>query len=129
MIIGRIEEINKLKNLHSSNKAEFIVVYGRRRVGKTFLINETFGDSFTFKHAGLSPNGIEANGLMKKQLHHFYDSLILHGMKKCAKPKDWFEAFLLLEMFFKKKIMGLVNWCFLMNYLGWILLDRDLLVR
>ena len=84
MIIGRIEEINKLKNLHSSNKAEFIAVYGRRRVGKTFLINETFGDSFTFKHAGLSPNGIEANGLMKKQLLHFYDSLILHGMKKCA---------------------------------------------
>lgn len=119
MIIGRIEEINKLKNLHSSNKSEFIAVYGRRRVGKTFLINETFGDSFTFKHAGLSPNGIEANGLMKKQLHHFYDSLILHGMKKCAKPKDWFEAFLLLELFLQEKDNGTRQLVFL-DELPWM---------
>ena len=69
MIIGRIEEINKLKNLHSSNKAEFIAVYGRRRVGKTFLIREAFGYRFTFQHAGLSEGG------MKEQIYAFSSSL------------------------------------------------------
>lgn len=106
MIIGRNEESKKLESLYLGNRAEFVAVYGRRRVGKTFLINETFGDRITFKHAGLSPSGIEANGLMKKQLKHFYDSLILQGMKKRAVPKDWFEAFLLLELLLQEKDNG-----------------------
>ena len=106
MLIGRNEEIRKLKSLYTSEKSEFVAIYGRRRVGKTFLIDETFRGAITFRHAGLSPNGIDANGLMKKQLQHFYDSLILHGMKKTAKPKDWFEAFLLLELFLQEKDDG-----------------------
>ena len=105
-MIGRKEEIRKLNELYDSDRAELVAVYGRRRVGKTFLIDEVFGDRITFKHAGLSPSGIEANGLMKKQLKHFYDSLILQGMKKRAVPKDWFEAFLLLELLLQEKDNG-----------------------
>ena len=39
-IIGREQEIEKLENYISSRKSEFIAIYGRRRVGKTFLVKE-----------------------------------------------------------------------------------------
>ena len=38
MIVGRKREIEELRNLYESNKAEFVAIYGRRRVGKTFLV-------------------------------------------------------------------------------------------
>ena len=37
-IIGRKEEITKLKSYYGSGKPEFIALYGRRRVGKTYLV-------------------------------------------------------------------------------------------
>ncbi|HIT49727.1 MAG TPA: ATP-binding protein, partial [Candidatus Pelethenecus faecipullorum] len=40
MFIGRENELNTLNRLYSSDKFEFAVIYGRRRVGKTALINE-----------------------------------------------------------------------------------------
>ena len=48
-IIGRKKEIAELKRYYESSRAEFVAVYGRRRVGKTFLIDEVF------HHTGLSP--------------------------------------------------------------------------
>lgn len=39
-IIGREKEIEELKELYNSDKSEFVAVYGRRRVGKTFLVDE-----------------------------------------------------------------------------------------
>lgn len=98
-IIGREKEIKELKTLHLSNKAEFVAIYGRRRVGKTFLVDEALRGKITFRHAGLSPvdeNG-KANNL-KQQLQHFYQSLQLHGVKKSHCPKNWLEAFFMLEM-------------------------------
>ena len=54
-IIGRKREIQELEDLYSSGKPEFVVVYGRRRVGKTFLVRELMGDRLAFCHTGLSP--------------------------------------------------------------------------
>ena len=41
-IIGREREISELMSLYDSGKAEFVAVYGRRRVGKTYLVDEPF---------------------------------------------------------------------------------------
>ena len=54
-IIGRDFEQSALNSLYYSGKSEFIVIYGRRRIGKTFLIREMFKDRFAFYHTGLSP--------------------------------------------------------------------------
>ena len=54
-IIGRKKEIEELKKVYLSHKAEFVAVYGRRRVGKTFLVDEALKEKITFRHAGLSP--------------------------------------------------------------------------
>ena len=101
-MIGRIEERRLLNKLYSSDKSQFVAVYGRRRVGKTFLVNEVFKDKITFRHAGLSPieedNNILDNPL-KRQLKHFYNSLLLHGMKESKCPDNWMDAFLMLEMY------------------------------
>ena len=53
ILIGRDAEIKHLESIASSKEAEFVVVYGRRRVGKTFLVNTFFGDKYTFKLTGL----------------------------------------------------------------------------
>ena len=50
MLIGRKEEQDVLRNALNDEKSHFIAVYGRRRIGKTFLIRETFGYRFMFQH-------------------------------------------------------------------------------
>lgn len=97
-VIGRDNELRELNDLYNSNKSQFVAVYGRRRVGKTFLIDEAFRGKITFRHAGLSPvdKGGKTN-LLKNQLKHFYNSLLLHGMKRSHQPTSWTEAFFMLE--------------------------------
>jgi len=75
-IIGRKQEIEELNRLYNSDKAEFVAVYGRRRVGKTFLIKQSLKGKFAFQHTGVSP--VDQDGernLMKTQLESFYYSL------------------------------------------------------
>ena len=86
MIIGRTAEIDKLRRAYESEYSQFVTVYGRRRVGKTFLVRETFNYTFTFEHAGL------ANSPMKTQLKAWQSSLKSAG-KKVSLPKTWIEAF------------------------------------
>ena len=97
-MIGREEEIREMNERYDSGKPEFIAVYGRRRVGKTYLIDEALKDRITFRHSGLSPVDEQnhKNGL-KEQLRHFYLSLQLQGMKKSKCPTSWLEAFFMLE--------------------------------
>lgn len=95
MLIGRFEEQKVLKDAAESEYSEFVAVYGRRRVGKTFLVRETFNYEFTFQHTGL------ANSNMSEQLFEFRNSLVMAGHADCKLPKNWNEAFFELEIFLK----------------------------
>ena len=95
MIIGRKEEQQILRSAVQSENSEFVAVYGRRRVGKTYLIRETFGYKFTFQHTGL------AKGNTKEQLFSFAISLRDAGYDDCPIPKSWLEAFSLLSTYLK----------------------------
>ena len=101
MLIGREKEIKELNELYHSEDAELIALYGRRRVGKTYLIDEVFGDRLNFRHAGLSPIDSEKENvkahLMKDQLTHFFRSLTMQGYKGKKTPESWLEAFYMLE--------------------------------
>ena len=101
MLIGREKEIKKLNELYHSEDAELIALYGRRRVGKTYLIDEVFRDRLNFRHAGLSPIDSEKENvkahLMKDQLTHFFRSLTMQGYKGKKTPESWLEAFYMLE--------------------------------
>lgn len=95
-IIGRKIERERLENVMKSGRPEFVVVYGRRRVGKTFLINEFFNNNYTFKHTGL------ANKDRLLQLSRFGASLREYGLAEAKLPQNWFEAFDLLKTLIKK---------------------------
>ena len=90
-MIGRTPEKQVLLNALESDKSEFVAVYGRRRVGKTYLIRETFDYRFTFQHTGL------AKGRTKDQLFAFFLSLREAGYDDCPVPTSWIEAFSLLS--------------------------------
>ena len=51
-IIGRTEEIAMLERLYNSTKSEFVAIYGRRRVGKSYLVSEMFAKKIQFKVVG-----------------------------------------------------------------------------
>ena len=94
-IIGRKEEIAVLNTLKKSTKSEFVAVYGRRRVGKTFLIKNVFEAPFHFQMTGT------ANVDLKTQLMNFHTAFVkanpTHAPKK--PPKNWFDAFNRLSQF------------------------------
>ena len=72
-IIGRKAEIAELLASYQKEQAQLVAIYGRRRVGKTFLVDEALKGKITFRHAGLSPVDVtEKTHLMKEQLKHFY---------------------------------------------------------
>ena len=97
-IIGRKHEIEELERLYHSDKPEFVAVYGRRRVGKTFLVKQALKGRITFLHTGVSPVDQEGEkNRMKTQLESFYYSLLSHGLEGFNRPKSWMEAFYQLE--------------------------------
>lgn len=105
-VIGRKQEIAELRRHLESGRAEFIAVYGRRRVGKTFLVNEVFRDYMVFHHTGLSPYDKKRKASLKDQLQNFYFSLIRDGMEGIDPPKSWMEAFFFLERFLERQDNG-----------------------
>lgn len=85
-MVGRKKEIEELNRLFDSSESEFVAIYGRRRVGKTFLVRETFADRFAFQHTGLP------NSAKRQQLSHFRASLAAFGLVRTT-PRNWFDAF------------------------------------
>ena len=125
MIVGRKKEIEELKQVYASGKAEFVAIYGRRRVGKTFLVDEALKGKITFRHAGLSPVDVGSDSnFQKPQLQHFYQSLQLHGMRKSHCPKNWLEAFFMLEKHLQETDNGKRQVIFL-DELPWLATPRS----
>lgn len=108
-IIGREEELATISRLYSSERSEFLAIYGRRRVGKSFLIEEALGNKITFMAVGLyqkidkdSPEKVES--YRQKQLAHFYNSLKEYGLSEGnPSPTSWMEALMLLKKLLQSK--------------------------
>lgn len=87
LIIGRATEQKILQQRIESNAPELIAIYGRRRVGKTFLVRQYFNDAFSFYSTGIY------QGTKKEQLGAFCRQLEYYSGQKREIAKDWFEAF------------------------------------
>ena len=92
LFIGREKEQRLLKEYLESEQSEFIAVYGRRRVGKTFLIQQVIGDDYAYYVSGM--HGVP----MRVQLANFMEGMKKKGAK-CEPAKDWLEAFFALESY------------------------------
>ncbi len=88
-LIGRKKELDQLTKLKDSGSPAFLAVYGRRRVGKTFLIRQAFDNQFDFYLTGIS------NGSLALQLANFHAALIQFDPLANEKgpAADWFTAF------------------------------------
>ena len=83
-IIGRVNEQGIIEHSINSGRPEFMVVYGRRRVGKTVLVKEYFNNRFAFCATGVFDKN------MRGQLKAFKESLVEYGDVDKTIPQDWF---------------------------------------
>ena len=103
MLIGRKKEQKEFMRLYNSDESEMVVVYGRRRVGKTYLVNQVFAETgFTFKVTGLYKSKLP------RQLENFTLALKEYfDDEQIPQPKSWMEAFeKLKEYLLKSKQRG-----------------------
>ncbi len=98
MLIGRNKERQLLRNAVDEEYSQFIAVYGRRRVGKTFLIRESFDYHFTFQYTGA------AHTSTLKQLSRFRLALHEQGLTDVpSKLNNWMDAFSELRRFLSQQ--------------------------
>lgn len=96
-MIGRKEETKRIEQLLNSNDSQFLAVTGRRRVGKTFLIDTLLGKHFCFSMTGIQ------NGNTETQLVNFSVKLAEHeGTGSPEQIPNWQVAFLKLKLYLQK---------------------------
>jgi len=95
-MIGRKVEVEALRDALESDESQFVAVYGRRRVGKTFLIRETLGAHIVFENVGVY------DGTLSEELCAFRKALIKWGLKDVPTIDGWSTAFDLLEGLIEK---------------------------
>lgn len=96
-LIGRSEQVKELRKYVDSSQSEFIAVYGRRRVGKTFLIRETFQNKFSFSVSGIH------GGSKREQLTNFAIALQRYANTEEIHVRDsWLLAFHDLTKYLEK---------------------------
>ncbi len=96
-LIGREEELAILEGIYHSDEAEFIAVYGRRRVGKTFLIRTFFSskDCLFFQISGIqhAKTSQQLTEFKKEIQNVFYSNF---KSTQLEMPKNWLTAFEML---------------------------------
>lgn len=85
MFVGRKQELDTLNSLYRKDSFEFVVMYGRRRVGKTTLINEFIKDKKAIFYSGLETNeksgiGISESSIWKKNCTDENKAVYVCGM-------------------------------------------------
>jgi uncharacterized protein len=93
-MLGRIAQKKQIDDVLKSKKAAFIAVSGRRRVGKTYLVDSTMGKYYCFSMTGIQ------NGDLKTQIRNFSLKLSEYSNKPIVTiPNNWQEAFILLKQY------------------------------
>ena len=87
VMIGRSDEQVRLKRHYSSKKSEFVALFGRRRVGKTFLVKSLFGNEFSFYATGIQYGDAAA------QIQNFNEDIVNFGGAALTPALNWHEAF------------------------------------
>lgn len=114
-LIGRKPERAVLEEALRSGEAEMVAIVGRRRVGKTFLVEQVYGARIVFELTGSQRASL-------KQLLGNFRSQLTHAAGaefRFEPPGDWYSAFQMLRQFLQSRL-GDENWCcFLTNFHGW----------
>ncbi len=95
-VYGRQVAKEALDKYYRSDQSEFVAVFGRRRVGKTFLVREYLEDEIVFQFSGM------ANSTTGAQLQHFSQTLARYTNTSPQKPSNWLDAFFQLERYIEQ---------------------------
>ena len=98
-LFGRKAELKQLDEYVNSGRPEFVALYGRRRVGKTFLIDEYFQRQYAFSAIGV------IDGERNEQMSAFMQGLRNIGYKG-GKPKSWMDAFYELSKLLEPQLIS-----------------------
>ena len=93
--VGRANEIKEIEKCVQSDRSHFLAIYGRRRVGKTFLVRQYLKDNLVFDISG------RKDGSKKQQISNFFAEYLTRtqGQKETLMPDSWQEAFRYLAQF------------------------------
>ncbi len=119
MLVGRKKEIAVLEEALASPKAEMIAVIGRRRVGKTFLIDTIYKDQIIFKQTGVRNASNEA------QLRTFTKAVEQLADETLEAPRDWLDAFYLLRKRLKSHISENRKAVLFFDELSWLAVPKS----
>ncbi len=100
-MVGRSTQQLQIKKILKANRAAFVAITGRRRVGKTYLIEEAFGKSISFRVTGIQ------NGDILTQISNFTQKIAEYSQIPIVTiPSNWQEAFLLLKSYLKRLLQN-----------------------
>lgn len=92
-VIGRVPEKQILEKILEKPNSQFVAMYGRRRIGKTYLIRNTYEKKSVFDCSGIF------EGTMEAMLENFWINLSQKTKAPITPPKTWIQAFYLLEQY------------------------------
>ena len=93
VLIGRHDECATLKECMASNSSEFVIVCGRRRIGKTFLVDQFLENRYDFSLVGKHKTKTQT------QLNYFAKAIQKYSGQKQKTYADWYDAFDALEYY------------------------------
>lgn len=97
-VSGRDKEVEILNSLVKSKTSKFLGITGRRRIGKTYLVDSIYKKTMVFRMTGIK------DGSMDNQLTHFTEKLNEYAKTSMVtKPQNWQEAFILLKQYLRRK--------------------------
>ncbi len=116
VIIGREKEKEKLDKILQSNQAEFLALYGRRRVGKTFLVRQYLKTNLVFDISGTK------DGSKEQQLLNFFSEYLYRTgrQKETAPPQSWHEAFGILANYLSELPQTSVKYAVFLDEMPWM---------
>ncbi len=132
-LIGRQKEIKLLKAQLKSDQSRIVIVSGRRRVGKTFLVDEVYREHIVFRHTATSPAELMDSKtpnetIMQAQIDDFMRSLKRRGHVVTGDISTWSDAFFELEKYLDSKHDGTKKVVFL-DELPWMDTPRSFFLR
>jgi AAA+ ATPase superfamily predicted ATPase len=89
--INREHEVSIMRGLIKSEKSQFLALYGRRRIGKTYLIEKVYEQEMVFHFTGIKDATIE------EQLEHFNNTYFAKTKIRIPNPKNWIQALELIK--------------------------------
>lgn len=115
-IIGREKEKEKLDKILQSNQSEFLALYGRRRVGKTFLVRQYLKNNLVFDISGTK------DGTKDQQLLNFFSEYLYRTgrQKETQAPQSWHEAFGILANYLSELPQTSAKYVVFLDEMPWM---------